>query len=189
MLPRLRFAETSSSKLGTIMNYNNVMYSIAGEAASRVSGLSYPDLVRQKVLQPLGLLNSGFSPEEMFSRSPLNHAKPFAAVSLEAAQNGQFFRVPHVIGVETLTAAGGMFSDVLDLVKWGETIMNHGKLDGDQQVLDATSVQETLRPKTIMPDEKRSPVMAPVSAYGFGWMLDSYKGQTFYWHGMSLGRL
>ncbi|KAG0047341.1 hypothetical protein BGZ83_007578 [Gryganskiella cystojenkinii] len=182
MIPRLQFAETSSSKLGTLSLYNNTMYGIAGEAASRVSGLSYPDLVRQKILEPLGLLNSGLSIDEMISRSPLNHAKPFVAVSLEAAQKGQFSRLPHIIDVETLTACGGMFSDVLDLAKWGDIIMNHGKADGDQQVLDATSVQETLSPKTIIAFKKRSPVMAPVSAYGFGWVLDSYKGQTFYWH-------
>ncbi|KAF9436041.1 hypothetical protein BGZ76_004952 [Entomortierella beljakovae] len=167
------------SKLGSEMQYNNLMYAVAGEAAANVAGVSYEQLIKDKILGPLGLKNTGLGPFEM--RDQGNYGMPYAADTLEDAKKGN-----HELGYldEIYMAdapAGDIYSNVLDLVKWGRVVMKHGELDG-KQILNKDSVKETLTGYTISRGERRSPEFGLVPVYGLGWFLDSYKGQVFYRH-------
>ncbi|KAG0086757.1 hypothetical protein BGZ92_007898 [Podila epicladia] len=73
-------------KLRVYMNYNNVIYCVAGEAAANVAGVSLEQLVCNKIFRPLGFLTDRF-----IELDPLNDA------------------------VEKNAAAGDMYSNVLDL--------------------------------------------------------------------------
>lgn len=79
--------------------------------------------------------------------------------------------------------AGDIYMNVVDLAKWGRVILKEGELDG-KQVLDKASVQETLKPHNIYSAKARRPELAPTAGYGFGWVLDSYRGHTIMHHGM-----
>ncbi|KAF9585479.1 hypothetical protein BGW38_002195 [Lunasporangiospora selenospora] len=178
LIKRLRYLDVSS-KLKATNLYNNGMYAVAGEAASNVAGVPYEELVTTKVLKPLGLHNSGFSPKEM--RKNPNHAMPFRAQSWEEAQRGEFVE-GYLDEIYMADApAGDMYSNVLDLLRWGRTIMNYGMIDG-KQVLNKKSIEETLTPHSIFGGQTRDPEFAPALLYGLGWMLDSYKGQVLYRH-------
>ncbi|KAF9572598.1 hypothetical protein EC968_009670 [Mortierella alpina] len=178
-IKRLRHAEFKS-KLGSKMNYSNAMYTVAGEAAARVAGMSYEDVVREKVIKPLGLDNTGFSQAEMKDRFS-NHAMPFSVASFEDAQKGNYKAEELEEVYMTLAPAGDMYSNVLDLAKWGRIIIKDGELDG-KQVLNKESVQETLKPQTIINGSRRGPEFPPMLNYGLGWILDSYKGRAIYKH-------
>ncbi|KAG0005462.1 hypothetical protein BGZ80_005756 [Entomortierella chlamydospora] len=179
LIKRLKHVKMDT-KLGSKCLYNNVMYAVAGEAAARVAGTSYEKLVETKILKPLRLSNTGFSPMEM-KRRP-NHAMPYSAESLEDAQKG-LFRMDALNEVYMADApAGDMFSNVLDLVRWGKAIMNTGNIDGEQ-VLSKESIVETLSPHTIMGGGPGgSADFGPIMTYGMGWVQDCFKGQNFYWH-------
>ncbi|KAF9960819.1 hypothetical protein BGZ72_005825 [Mortierella alpina] len=168
------------SKLGSKMNYSNAMYTVAGEASARVAGMSYEDVVREKVIKPLGLDNTGFSQVEMRERFP-NHAMPFSVASFEDAQKGNYQAEELEAVYMTLAPAGDMYSNVLDLIKWGRTVIKNGELDGEQ-VLNEDSIQETLKPQTIIKGGRRGPEFPPMINYGLGWMIDSYKGRAVYKH-------
>ncbi|KAG0024598.1 hypothetical protein BGZ80_000899 [Entomortierella chlamydospora] len=171
------------TKLGSDALYNNVMYAVAGEAAANVAGVSYEKLVVDKVLDPLGLTNTGFGPMEMKQRQ--NYAMPYGAASLDDAKKG-LYELGYLDEVYAADSpAGDMYSNVLDLVRWGRVIIKHGELDG-KQVLNKQSVQETLNGYTFMNKKRRGPEFAPVQSYGLGWCLDSYKGQIIYRHNGSV---
>ncbi|CAO3566625.1 unnamed protein product [Mortierella alpina] len=178
-IKRLKHAEFKS-KLGSKMNYSNAMYTVAGEASAQVAGMSYEELVREKVIQPLGLNNTGFSQVEMKDRFP-NHAMPFSATSLKEAQKGHYKAEKLEEAYMTLAPAGDMYSTVLDLVRWGRTVINGGEQDG-KQVLNKDAIQETLKPQTIIKGSRRGPEYPPMINYGLGWMIDSYKGRAVYKH-------
>ncbi|KAF9187402.1 hypothetical protein BGZ51_001308 [Haplosporangium sp. Z 767] len=180
LIKRLRYITTTSSKLGTKTIYNNIMYAIAGEAAANVSGLPYEDLVRTRIIQPLNLSNTGFSPMEMKNRSP-NHARSFQAASLKDAQDGRYQMQDLEKVYFALAPAGDMYSDVFDLVRWGKVVMDTGALEG-RQVLNKDSIQETLKPHSIFSEPVRGPEFSPTATYGLGWWFDSYKGHVFYRH-------
>ncbi|KAF9204891.1 hypothetical protein BGZ59_000807 [Podila verticillata] len=168
------------TKLSSDLQYSNIGYSIAGEAAANVAGIPYERLVRNKIFRPLGLTHTGFSPIDMGKRP--NHAMPFYADSLEDAQAGKFHEGYLDNLIELNAAAGDIYSNVYDLLRWGNTIMKFGELDG-KQVLNKEAIEEQLKAHTIYRSVKTLPELAPAANYGFGWFMDSYKGQTVYYHG------
>jgi len=174
LIRRLRHLDFPTRKLQFSMNYSNFMYLVAGEVAARVGGVEYEELVRSRILEPLGLSSTGFSPLEMAKNE--NHAIPYMAASYEDAKNGIFERgyldpVPMVD-----SAAGDLHSNVLDLVRWARVVMKLGELDGIQ-VLNKESLEETLKGHNFANNSRRTSDFGPVDAYGLGWLMNSYKGQ------------
>ncbi|KAF9932830.1 hypothetical protein BGZ67_004551 [Mortierella alpina] len=167
------------SKLSSKTDYMNSMYAVAGEAAARVEGISYEEVVREKVIHPLGLTHTGFSVKEMKSRG--NHAMPLFAETLKDAQEGIFTTEPQDETYATLAPGVDIYSNVLDLVKYGRVILKGGVLDG-KQVLNKDSIQQTLTPQSIMEMPRRGPEFPPMLTYGLGWFQDSYKGHATYHH-------
>ncbi|KAF9905736.1 hypothetical protein EC991_001339 [Linnemannia zychae] len=181
LVKRLRYVDDVPRKLGVTADYNNVMYAVAGEAAAYVAGTSYEDLVINKVIRPLGLKNTGFSPTNMKKLHPDNYAMPHQALSYEQAEKGEFEMVPLETIYMSYAPAGDAYSNVLDLVRWGKAVMDLGKVDG-KQVLNSTAVEETLKGHTLMYSGRRGPENGAVMTYGLGWLQDSYKGAVFYRH-------
>lgn len=180
MVKRLRYVDDIPRKLPTITNYNNVMYAVAGEAAAHVAGTSYESLVMDKVIRPLGLQKTGFSPMTMKRLHPDNYALPHEGLSYEAVEKGEFKILPLDEIYMAYAPAGDAYSNVLDLVKWGKAVMDLGVLDG-KQVLNGTSIEETLNAHTVLYGGRRDGFGASLN-YGMGWMVDSYKGHVFYRH-------
>ncbi len=53
------------AKLGEKFLYQNVMYATAGEIVSKVQNMTWENYVAQKILKPLGMMNSNLSIPEM----------------------------------------------------------------------------------------------------------------------------
>ncbi|KAF9582927.1 hypothetical protein BGW38_010570, partial [Lunasporangiospora selenospora] len=166
------------TKLSSNLQYSNIGYAIAAEAAANVGGLPFERLIHDKVFQPLGLTHTGFLPE-MGNHS--NYVMPFYADSLKDAQEGRFHEGALETKLEVTAASGDVFSNVYDLLRWGNTIMKFGELDG-KQVLNKEAVEEQLTAHTIDRSVRSMPELGPAANYGFGWFMDSYKGQTVYYH-------
>ncbi|KAF9135331.1 hypothetical protein BGW39_003438 [Mortierella sp. 14UC] len=181
LIKRLRYMDGIPRKLGVTAQYNNIMYAVAGEAAAKVAGTSYEDLVLNKVIRPLGLKNTGFSQPTMRKLHPDNYAMPHEALSYEQAEKGEFKTIPLEETYLTYAPAGDAYSNVLDLTRWGKVVMELGKVDG-KQVLNDTAIEETLKAHTIMYNGRRGPANGAALTYGMGWMQDSYKGAVFYRH-------
>ncbi|KAF9128546.1 hypothetical protein BGW39_004963 [Mortierella sp. 14UC] len=178
LIRRLRYAEMPS-KLTSIVNYSNIMYSVAGEAAANVAGVSYEQVVHDKIFAPLRLSNTGFSQSAMKKLS--NHASPYYSDSLEDAQRGVFQQQEYDEIYMAVSPAGDIYSNVLDLLRWGKCVMDGGRVDGGQ-VLDEKNIERTLTPHSIDGLERRTAEFAIATMYGLGWSLDTYKGHNHYRH-------
>ncbi|KAF9567046.1 hypothetical protein EC968_003515 [Mortierella alpina] len=167
------------SKLPSTVNYSNIVYTVAGEAAANVAGMSYDNLIATKIFDPLGLKSAGLSEAEMAKRP--NFAMPYNAASLEEAKKGIYeegclFEIP-----KSDAPSGDIFMDVVDLAKWGQVILKLGELNG-KQILNKESILETLTPHNIMRRPRLWSDLSPVKGYGLGWIVDSYKGQANFRH-------
>ncbi|KAF8945783.1 hypothetical protein BGZ47_001983 [Haplosporangium gracile] len=172
-------------KLKSYYKYSNTMYAVAGEASAKVANTTWENLVQTKLLDPLGLKNTGFAPSGMVKRSD-NYALPYDAKTFKDAQEGKFEKGRLDYNLQVDAPAGDMFSNVLDLVKWGHIIMTGGQLDG-KQVLKKESLKEVFTPHTIMLEKMgRGKDFAIAASYGLAWELDTYKGNNFYFHTGSL---
>ncbi|KAG0279610.1 hypothetical protein BGZ95_000743 [Linnemannia exigua] len=158
------------SKMSPVVNYNNIIYAVAGEAGANVAGTTYAELIKSKLLQPLGLKDSGLSLPEM-EKLP-NFAMPYDAATFEDAKKG-VYEEGYMDEIHMADApAGDIYMNVLDLAKWGRVILKEGELDG-KQVLNKKSVQETLKPHNVMETKERKPDFSPTTGYSLGWVLES----------------
>ncbi|KAF9896794.1 hypothetical protein BX616_006738 [Lobosporangium transversale] len=162
----------------TRLQYNNVIYSVIGEAAANVAKTSWEKLVDSKVVKPLGLKNTGYGQMGM-RRQSNNHALAHFAYSFDDLINGKI-EIKDLDPIYMARApAGDMFSNVLDLIRWGQVIMNSGQLNG-KQVLSKESIERMVTGHTYAPNP--DPDFAPTRAYGLGMGISSYKGKTFFSH-------
>lgn len=177
----MRHVDLPSSKMSPTVNYNNVIYAVAGEAAANVAGILYADLIKTKVLEPLGLKDAGLSHPVMARKS--NYAMPYDAATYEDARNG-VYEEGYIDEIPMADApAGDIYMNIVDLAKWGRVILKEGELDG-KQVLNKECIQETLKSHNILNFPQRRPGFAPTLGYGLGWSLDFYKGHACIQHGM-----
>ncbi|KAG0237396.1 hypothetical protein BGW42_000972 [Actinomortierella wolfii] len=158
--------------------YNNVLIAVAGEAAARIAGKPYEDLVLETVTRPLGMVETGFSLKEMVTRP--NHALPYSCTNFGAAQKGVTYQLPVDMHYMTDAPAGDLFSNVIELANWVKALMHGGELDGTQ-VLDKGSVEQITSAHCLV-DRKPTMPEFSLSTYGLGMLIGSYKGHNIYHH-------
>jgi CubicO group peptidase (beta-lactamase class C family) len=74
MLAALRHLEPSK-EFRRAYQYNNLMYLVAGMVAERITGQRWEDFTRSRILDPLGMVNTATSLEDMVSHHA-DHAAP-----------------------------------------------------------------------------------------------------------------
>ena len=141
---------------------------VLGVLLARVSGQPLETLLRARILDPLGMHDTGFSvpPDkiERFSTSYMPNPETGKLELYDDAHDSQWSRPP-----EFPSAAGGLVSTVDDYLAFGQMMLNNGAL-GDQRILSRTAVE-------IMVADHITPAQKSVSPFfpGFwetsGWGL------------------
>lgn len=164
-------AETDYALLegpGTFFSYSNESYGLLGAIIEAVSGQPYEDFVRESLLKPAGLHDSGFVSEGMDSverATELYCTDPESKETVPTPGWWQSF---------VFSAAGFMYSTVLDLVRFMD-LFRTGGLIGDVQVLSPESVKAMVTPHITC---------GVGHYYGYGVMVTpDYHGVTIIEHG------
>jgi len=149
--------------------YDNNLYLVAGEVIARVSKMRWEDFVEQRILKPLGMENSAASYYGCSKSS--NIIDPHNSIN-DAVK---------VVVRYTSTkddAAGGVYSNVVDMSKWLLMLMNNGKYGEnlDKQLLSEQTVKELLSPQMLISVGKSGAYNTHFAAYGLGWFLLDAKG-------------
>jgi CubicO group peptidase (beta-lactamase class C family) len=143
---------------GTQYRYSNSGYVLLGIIVARVSGMSFPDFLRTQVFTPLGM------------SATVAHVEGSDTVAHRAygysPRGGGF--VPSDQSVTSATLGdGGIYSNVDDITRW------------DQALYGTTLVDAaTLELATTTP----SLPAGATTEYGFGWFIDTYRGETRWRH-------
>jgi CubicO group peptidase (beta-lactamase class C family) len=93
---------------GTRFEYSNLGYGILGRLITNIVGEEYREVVRRRLLVPLGMGATGFLAEEV---APGRRAHGYVW------RDGAFVEEP-LDGYGALAAMGGIFSSVRDLARW-----------------------------------------------------------------------
>ncbi len=93
---------------GTRFEYSNLGYAILGLVISAVTGVAYPDYIRDRLLRPLGMTRTGFEAAEF--------GPPDLARGYRRAPGGWSEVPPDPCGA--FAPMGGVFSCVRDLTRW-----------------------------------------------------------------------
>jgi CubicO group peptidase (beta-lactamase class C family) len=101
---------------GTRFEYSNLGYAILGGIITAVTGVAYPDYVRQRLLHPLGMMRTGFEAEEF--EVPGGQATGPAGLARGYRRALCGWSEVRFDPVGAFAPMGGIFSCVRDLATW-----------------------------------------------------------------------
>jgi CubicO group peptidase (beta-lactamase class C family) len=151
---------------GTLWNYSNPNFMLAGLVAERASGIPYHQYMAERVFAKAGLTNTTLLPTEVITRGNFTRGywiDPFTGQPASFA--------PDSYDRWDVAPAGYAFSTVGDLARWAQLLM-----DGGGAVLtpsSAAAMQARQQPMHYTPEDD----------YGFGIFAEEYKGLDVRQHG------
>jgi CubicO group peptidase (beta-lactamase class C family) len=155
--------------------YQNLMFLTAGHLAAEVAGMSWEEVIRTRILDPLGMKNSNFAVG--VSQKGRDFATPYTLKEKIAVD------IPFRI-IDTVGPAGSINSSVNDMAKWLQLNLGGGAIAGNR-IVAARQVQDMHRPQMVIqtfPGLFEDPeIQQP--AYGLGWFVESYRGKKRVHHG------
>ncbi len=149
--------------------YDNSMYVIAGEVASRAGGKPYAQLVREEVFGPLGMSRcqvGAWNPKEVGDVA-VPHMRTKVG-NVPVREDGDF--VPDI----TSSSAGGIRCSVNDMLKWERMWLdpgNHWVSDAQRHALWSIQMPMPISPILRKWDNTH------FYGYGYGWRLSDVDGQ------------
>jgi CubicO group peptidase (beta-lactamase class C family) len=174
---RLRFMKPASS-FRSHYAYDNLLYIAAGQIIPAVTGKSWEDYVRERILLPLGmnttnLSNAAFKPGD-------NYAWPHSRL------DGKLQAIDF-INLDNAGPAGSINSSAAEMAKWVTLQLNRGKFpNSDARLFSERQSREMWSAQTILPVGDRPGPLAALSSkfadYGLGWGLRDYHGRKLVGH-------
>ncbi len=164
ILARLRYLEPTCN-IRERYNYNNLMYLVLGEVMERSSGMSWKELVRSRILQPLGMNSTCFSTTEM--EMTADYASPYLG-------KGDGLVKMLMKDMSLVGPAASMASSVRDMCSWVQLQIEDGVWQG-KPLIGLATLKEMHSPQVVIsgyPESKE----ARLSAYGLGWCVQTYRG-------------
>lgn len=176
IIKRLRYLKPTSS-FRSQFGYQNLMFIVAGKVLERVSGKTWQDFVKERILQPLGMNRTTASVKDLKDNVSAPHNESSGKLAPLALGN-----------VDNAMAAAGLNSSVKDLTNWLRLQLNRGTFEG-KQIFSKERSGEMWAQNTILGVNPFPAKDAPTqifSGYGLGWFLNDYRGHKVISHGGGL---
>ncbi len=170
---RLRYLKPETS-FRTAYAYDNVLYLVAGEVIEAVSGQTWEEFVRTRILTRVGMTGS-----DVRYRATGNVATTHAPVDGKV-------RVVAPFASDNTNPAGGISSNATDMAKWMMVQLDSGRLaDGSRLFSERTarqlwSIVTPIAPGTPAPE--LSALRASFSGYALGFGVRDYRGRKIIQH-------
>jgi CubicO group peptidase (beta-lactamase class C family) len=150
----------SLKKPDQTMIYSDLNYDLLAEVIARVSGSTFPEFVRQRIFEPLGMKDSVMPVNEVTKKRVVR--RPVNAPNDELITAVLDSRVP--------TGAAGGFSSAIDMTVFGQMFLNSGTLGGER-ILSTASVEAMTRDQIpgILAEDKGETI-GPAE-WGLGWSI------------------
>ena len=146
---------------GSKFQYSNSGYVLLGVIVARVSGKSFPAFLHDRIFAPLGMTASVAHVEE---QDTIAH-RAFGYTPAPAGYT------PSDQSVTSATLGdGGVYTSVDDLMRWDRALNG----EGDPRLVDTVALRVATTPP-VLPG-------GAASQYGFGWYVDTYRGERRWWH-------
>ena len=159
----------------TTLDYNNIMFIVAGEVIHRVSGLNWAEFIEQRILKPVGM-NASYG-----SYSRAKAANVSNIIDAHAPVDGKAVAVPHDWN-ETGNAAGGIISNIKDMSTWAEFLMNGFTTKAGKKLVTDKNIQQLWNLQISTPVPLKNAYDSNFGGYGLGWFLTDVKGHKQVYH-------
>lgn len=167
--------------------YDNILYIVAGELVTRVSGQSWESFVRTRIFQPLGMKTAVSDEKDRFATA--NRIQPHARLDARLRGLGPQQVLPERDGLGQVGApAGGLSWSANDSARWMQMQLAMGGLpDGKGRIYSEASARAMWTPQVPIPIRAYPAPIADItpqfSGYGYGWNVQDYRGIKVIQHG------
>jgi CubicO group peptidase (beta-lactamase class C family) len=146
----------------------NTCSDILGVLIARVSGSPLPEFLAERLLEPLGMADTGFEvPAGKLDRlTSYYRADPAGGLALVDAPDGQWSSLPAFP-----SGAGGLVSTVDDLHSFARMLLAGGSVDG-RRLLSPESVQQMTTDQLTQSQRDASRLFLEGQGWGFGGSVD-----------------
>lgn len=166
VISNVKYLKPESSFRSEFM-YNNNMFIIAGEVLKRSSGLTWEEFIEVKIMKPVGMINSKASYNRVNNKTN--------SIDAHTMADGKVIQIPHDWS-ETANAAGGIVSNVNDMLTWAKFLMNNAVTKDGKRLLSEEQFHELWQLQTAMKVGKDDSYKSNFKGYGLGWFLTDVKG-------------
>ena len=156
--------------LGATFSYCNSGFSLAGRVVEVLTGKTWDAVLRERIVEPLGLTHTSTLPEEaILHRAAVGHIKPEGA---EESQVAPVWMLPRALG-----PAGLVNATARDVTAFARMHLSQGRASDGTQVLSAGSTAAMQEHSTDLPDR-----YSLGDSWGLGWIRFDWQGQRLYGH-------
>ncbi len=155
---------------GEAFSYCNAGFQLAGRVVEAEAGTPFEDLVRTRLLEPLGMTESYYFPWEVLTRRhAVGHTVGDAGPAVE-----------HTVGLTRAdSASGGLWSTAADQLKWARFFLT-GETEGRAPLTPGT--------RDLLRAPQRAAAL-PFDEVGLSWLRTSHGDARLVRHGGNVGNL
>lgn len=146
----------------------NLHYLLAGQIVAAVEGKSWDEVVKERILVPLGMKETYTS---------ISSALPFGNVAVPHKEITEEINPIPWVNYENYGPAEGIVSNVCDMAKWVRLHLNEGVFNG-KLLFSKEVCKELHKPHMVLKDRWRNffnPHAVMVGA-GLSWIISDYRG-------------
>ncbi|HKV37322.1 MAG TPA: serine hydrolase [Pyrinomonadaceae bacterium] len=155
-----------TAKLGEKFQYQNVMYTAAGEAVAKAQNSTWDKLIADRIFNPLGMKNSDTTAADMQKSKDYSFGYDY-----NPSTKGTRHLPQREIGAAA--PAGAINSSARDMAQWLRLMLANGSING-KRLVSEKNFDELVR--------KQVNVAGAVD-YGLGWFLRQWNGHKVVEHG------
>lgn len=155
-----------TAKLGAKFQYQNVMYTAAGEIVARSQHSTWDAVIARKIFKPLGMKSSNTTVQAMQKSRNFSFGYDFNTTTKETR------RLPQR-EISIAAPAGAINSSARDMAEWVRFMLNRGTVNG-RRLVSEKSFDELIT--------KQINISGNVD-YGLGWFLRQWNGHKVVEHG------
>jgi CubicO group peptidase (beta-lactamase class C family) len=172
----------------------SVSVDVQGYLVEKLSGKTFPEFLRTRLFEPLGMVDTGFSvPAEKLSRVATIYSYNKAAAGLAAEPlDPMISKIPGLP-----SGGGGLYGTAADYFRFAQMLLNGGEFNG-QRILKKTSV-DLMRANALSPEALNSKSgigpaqFSPAQGFGYDFAVvldpDAAKRQvgkgSYWWWGIA----
>lgn len=167
--------------------YDNILYIVAGELVTAVSGQSWESFVDARIFKPLGMRTATSHEDDRFRTA--NRTQPHARLDARLRGLGAQQVLPEREGLGQVGApAGGLSWSAHDFARWLQVQLALGALPGGGERLYSESLaREMWTPQVPVPirafPAPITDITPQFSGYALGWNVQDYRGIKVVQHG------
>ena len=174
IIQRVRYMEPTAA-VREKWQYNNFMFLAQGMIVEKLTGKTWEQNIKEKFFDPLEMNHSNTNIFEFEKDSEAS--LPYTVNSKGAIEKIDYFNI------DGMGPAGSINSSVNDMTHWLKVWINGGTYQG-KEILPASYIRDAASSQMVrgggLPAKDNDIYL---STYGFGWMINSYRGHYMVEHG------